>query len=693
MHRLRMGLFVSERDEPSGPSLARRILILVPLAVLIVALVLVLLARRNRALHRFSPANEHVYDVGGVCSNEACHRVVAFAMENTDMDFDPCVDFHRHACGRWFAGSTARRSYVDENRFNFSATVHRALTELLRMEQLNIGDIRRGVELARFYSSCLSYARKRPRTNVIALLESMDFNDSLWSGFTSVQQVFGHVVAANYRTGLGGLVRVSKNESAAKGRLVLDIGESIQSTLGDHATSFMSVVLRELDWPKNSSLIAALHSLDARVERARNQVNLSNATGVGENAATVSLGLSWENVKEDALEHSLSSSASNDSSNVMKAVVSARAVDALNDMIAALTTTDPRVAGLYSLLLMLAQVMKYPYLLASNYAGFQDVTLCLQATGEHMKVDFASWLGNSLEVRATSTYLEKMVAALNRAIETSTWLKDNFAFNIVDVRDKLTVKTAGSVITAGCSTNSTATLEEASYSDDFVANILLAHRAAAPTCLGTDAAAALHCQLESVMGFDVAGSLVVPTALLTPDLLHVYAGEPSLDYSTLGVMLLIEWVHAVTTRRPALSARLSEYGQCVRNDATALLMADNVSDASLRTMVFLPWALDLALTAATSQRRKSNGTIRTMDMPFVEDTATERLRAQLFFRRFCQTTCGDKEAAKVCLYGVLRSSQFARTFQCKLPEKDVGCCTPGSRVRLQQAPAFHDLIV
>ncbi|XP_049272186.1 neprilysin-like [Rhipicephalus sanguineus] len=128
-----MGLFANDQDEPSGPSRARRILILVPLAVLIVALVFVLLMRRNRVLHKMSAMPEH--EESGVCSNEACRRVVAFAMENTDLGFDPCLDFHRHACGRWFAGSTARRSYVDENRLNFSAAVHGALTQLLRRAQ------------------------------------------------------------------------------------------------------------------------------------------------------------------------------------------------------------------------------------------------------------------------------------------------------------------------------------------------------------------------------------------------------------------------------------------------------------------------------------------------------------------------------------------------------------------------------
>ncbi|XP_037517129.2 uncharacterized protein LOC119393988 [Rhipicephalus sanguineus] len=547
--------------------------------------------------------------------------------------------------------------------------------------------------MARFYSSCLTYAQKRPRTNAPALLDRMGLNKSLWTDFTSVQQLLDHVVTTNLRTGLAGLVRVSKGENSADGPLVMDVGESLHSTLGDHATSFVTVILRELGWPKNKSLIAALQSLDARVETARNQVNDSlplNATGVGENAATPILGVSWEDVKDDALAHA--SPSSNESTNAKDTVVSIQAVDALKWAITALTTTDLRAAGLYSLLLMLAQVMKYPYLLATNYAGFEDVTLCLQATGEHISVQFTSWLARTLEVRATSAYLENMVAALNHGMETSTWLKESFAMNIADFQQKLMVKTAGSVITEGCTARSTATRKEASYSDDFVANILLARKTAAQTCVSADAAAAVQWQLKGRIEPDHAGALVVPTVALTPDMFHADAGEPSLDYSTLGVMLLIEWAHAVSARKPELSVRLSEYAQCVRSDATGLIMADNVSDASLRTMVFLPWALDLALAAAATQWRKGNRRDRNKDLPIDEDAATERLRLQLFFRRFCQTTCGDKEAAKVCLYGMLRSSQFARTFHCKWPEKDVDCCYPGNGVRLRAASALQELL-
>ncbi|KAL3202763.1 hypothetical protein MRX96_001142 [Rhipicephalus microplus] len=581
-------------------------------------------------------AKSHTQDeeVSGVCSNEECRRVVAFATENTDLDFDPCVDFHRHACGRWFAGSSARRSYVDENRFNLSAAAHGALTRLLSRAQLGVFGIPRDVGMARFYSSCLAYAHKRPRTDSTALLERMGLNKSSWTDLTSMQQLLDHVVAANLRTGLAGLVRVSKGESA--GPLVLDLGESLQ----------------------NSSLIAALQSLDARVELARNQVDTLplNTTSFAVNAETPTLDVSWERVMEDVLERAYSSS--NESTDLKNAVVSVGAVDVLKRMVAALTTTDLRVTGIYSLLLMLAQVMKYPYLLATNYAGFEDITLCLQATGEHMSVQFASWLARSLEVAATPAYLGNMVAALNQGIKTSTWIKESFALNIVDFQQKMVVKRAGSVITDGCVTRSTATRKKASYGDDFVANILLARKTAAPAC-----------------------------TCFTPD-----AGEPSLDYSTLGVMLLVEWAHAVSARKPELRARLSEYGQCVRTDAMDLLMADNVSDASLRTMVFLPWALDLALTAATSQWRKGDRRESSQGVPVDEDAATERLRLQLFFRRFCQTTCGDKEAAKVCLYGMFRSGQFARTFHCKWPERDVDCCYSGNGIRLRAAPTLHDLV-
>ncbi|KAK8758985.1 hypothetical protein V5799_003369 [Amblyomma americanum] len=178
---------------------------------------------------------------------------------------------------------------------------------------------------------------------------------------------------------------------------------------------------------------------------------------VFKNGATPTSSLTWA----EALNQPFSSP--NGSNNVAGAFVTARAQDAMKATTTLLAQVDLKVAGLYSLLVMLAQVMKYPYLLATNFASFEDVSLCLQ--------------------------------------------------------------------------------------------------------------------LEGLITHGPADALVVPTAVVTPDLLHVDAREPSLDYSTLGVMLLVEWAHAVSDRRPELTKRMHEYAQCIRKDAASLLLVSAVASS------------------------------------------------------------------------------------------------------------------
>ncbi|XP_077484748.1 uncharacterized protein LOC144094704 [Amblyomma americanum] len=126
--RLRMGLFANDRDEPARSSQLRHSWVLLPIVVLVVALAVVLSMRKHRILHQANSV--YLQNESGVCTTEACHRVVAFAAQNTDAEFNPCVDFYRHACGHWFAGRTARRSYADENWLNFTASAHEALGQL-----------------------------------------------------------------------------------------------------------------------------------------------------------------------------------------------------------------------------------------------------------------------------------------------------------------------------------------------------------------------------------------------------------------------------------------------------------------------------------------------------------------------------------------------------------------------------------
>ncbi|XP_049519895.1 uncharacterized protein LOC125944088 [Dermacentor silvarum] len=148
-------------------------------------------------------------------------------------------------------------------------------------------------------------------------------------------------------------------------------------------------------------------------------------------------------------------------------------------------------------------------------------------------------------------------------------------------------------------------------------------------------------------------ALVVPTMQLTGDMLHAEAVTPMLDYSTVGVRILVEWARTFLGKNPAVDARMAAYRKCTRDRSDNELPDGDVPDDILRWMLFVPWALDVALLAA--QMRSSTAAIK----------ANAQSRDQLFFRRFCHTTCGDYRAAAVCSYGTRHSVMFARAFGCR----------------------------
>lgn len=152
-------------------------------------------------------------------------------------------------------------------------------------------------------------------------------------------------------------------------------------------------------------------------------------------------------------------------------------------------------------------------------------------------------------------------------------------------------------------------------------------------------------------------NMVIPTLQLTGDLLHAEANDPMLDYSTVGVRVIVEWANIILNQNPILRSRLFEI---VRNRTGSQLPVENLPEDALRWMLFLPWALDLALVAAR------------MRSPMYPDKEAEaQFRDQLFFRRFCQAGCGYAQGALLCSYGTRYSALFALAFEC--PRGNDGC--------------------
>ncbi|KAK8768313.1 hypothetical protein V5799_015223 [Amblyomma americanum] len=179
-----------------------------------------------------------------------------------------------------------------------------------------------------------------------------------------------------------------------------------------------------------------------------------------------------------------------------------------------------------------------------------------------------------------------------------------------------------------------------------------------------ETAAQLQLRGDVLVGSSGAGTtLTVPSLFLTADLLHPDASEESIDYSTVGVRLLVAWANreaAVHREDNATSANSTSYRRCIADHA-ALTFGGRLNEDTLRDVLFQPWALDVALDAATQAA--------------VHEPQKDALGAKerFFFRRFCQATCGDAQLAAVCGYSVLHSGAFMRAFNCGRAPLRVPC--------------------
>ncbi|KAK8774738.1 hypothetical protein V5799_010727 [Amblyomma americanum] len=188
------------------------------------------------------------------------------------------------------------------------------------------------------------------------------------------------------------------------------------------------------------------------------------------------------------------------------------------------------------------------------------------------------------------------------------------------------------------------------YGDDFLLNVALAAKVEP---FGDNIASVrVEQQLCDTVHYDHDG-FVVPSVYLAEDLMHSEAAEPSLDYSVVGFRLLASWVQILVNQDPSYAERLANYRHCVLTKVPEAIFFTE-DDPIVDAMLFAPWALDVAFTAAKRQ-------LRELEEEPPQDTGP---RDRLFFRRFCHAKCGDPKAALLCNYATRHSEHFNTVFEC-----------------------------
>ncbi|XP_065308381.1 uncharacterized protein [Dermacentor albipictus] len=616
------------------------LIICVIVVVLLVTLVAVMLFAWNK-LHFDGPSTATDFINDSACFNTACKMVVALLGKSQDSNVPPCMDFHRHVCGRWHARSSQRASYATENRNDFQRRVRYNLQRLANATEFADSAAYR---MALFYSSCRRFAQGHRQIRVEDVLSISRINVNEWLAATSFHELFATIVAECLRTGLVSVISVKWSVGR---RVYIDTGVTFASVLRGHSHEvphFVKDALAALGANRNVTLAPEILTLDSLVQWSNATSSSEFHTVAVHELPTQNLVLVWVLGLNRGLQNRMVVNSDT--------LLFARELHKIRSTIWTLSSVDMNLATFYSLLLPLAQIISYAITFdVQDYGGEHDDTdLCLRETAERFFVQFPAWVARTMETPEVHGYFSVMVATLGNVATEYPDMLEGLALNATDIIEL-------QMNTMHITTRGIPQVVPQMDPDNFLDNVvtLMGQTVTESDKLWNQLSS--H-QLSGNLNYD-GKVLLVPTLQLIGDLLHAEASDPVLDYSTVGTRVLAEWASILVERSPSLSSEMAAQQECAKGrlKATgAVPSGGDLSENSVRWMLIIPWALDVALIAA--RRRLPAHTNKAADT---------RSREQLFFRRFCQTTCGDARAASLCSYGTRQSVLFAKAFGCQEP--------------------------
>ncbi|XP_070392368.1 uncharacterized protein [Dermacentor albipictus] len=613
-----------------------------PILLVLVVFALVITLRHFRTLKGEYKPDALRAQEAHVCDGKDCARVFDMLLEASNATINPCYDFYSHVCGLWSIKVPGRPSYAIENRRNLTERLHHQLVEVLRSPSLCA---QREYEMARFYDSCHAFVRARRRPSVRGTLAKANIDVDAWLRCATLQDLMSVVIETSLRTGLPSLVTAFSISSEVGIEPGSTIANSLRDNSGNTAVAYIERALRELDLRNDTKLWLFLQTVDGELGKIGHEFNRTypfRKISIRDLESPLP-GFSWI----EAFRHVFYNGTTLSSESLIRI----RGYEQVTATMKAIRADLFIFANIYALLLALAQLAKYEYILPSSNAHNLHVAVsCLEVTGQYFPTLLAAWVAQTLALPSSTDYVQEMLSVFGLLRYRTPPISDKINVSSADVLgQRVAVIGAPEGGIARCSRNAPVI-----YTNDFLRNVILAAKGEEPSSpeVRDWAQSIAQHQLDGAVTVDIGtNTLLLPALYLTGDLLHPEASEPFLDYSTVGVRVLVEWVHMLLSRRPE-SPEVVSYEQCVLDSAREYV-ADNVSDSSLREMLFIPWALDLALVGALY--RPHQRSLQPLD---------GKKRAQLFFRRFCQTLCGDDEGAKVCAYAALQSHEFSVAFDC-----------------------------
>ncbi|XP_065283276.1 uncharacterized protein [Dermacentor albipictus] len=613
-----------------------------------------------------------------LCSGTACVRALDALTENME-DVNPCADFQRHVCGRWFSQHSRRESYEQEAVDVFLSRIHQALIDAAQQPH---GHVTREFNMAKLYDSCLKFAVQEQTVKTTDVLESMGIKAEILQSIRRPGDLFRFVVGTSLSTGLPSVVAVPlRRGSSLRAPFVpaVDMGQTLLVSLHYvHVSAYLKDAVADFRVSNAEGVIAAVTKIDEAVEawRAKADRRESFATMRLRELRDVVGGASWIEALNSGL---LATGASPQFTN--ESAVMTRARGQIYGALAALLFGQASMehARFYAVLLLLAQVMKYRYLLERTLERtLKDHGQCLHVTGSLTSASFTAWVTQTLVPTGAIEDLGHMVKGLKEAMVSRPAPVPELNVSDSDVA-KWTVHVIGSErALPQSSAVSSLAAASAPYDDRFLLNVARASRDNVLPALSkhestssggrddplgedVDARTLAAWQIRGTTSYDSrTGRLFVPAVWLSNIAFVRDSAVPALDFATLGVRLLAVWIRSQLTKRPHLRENLESSSGCPWREVDTSLEDEN-SDEVVRKVASTEWALRLAFLASQQPLPR-------------KDLASGVLRDRVFFWRFCQSHCGDIVSGDVCGIAVRRTRSFRDAFACR--ESDAALCSP-----------------
>ncbi|KAL1437596.1 hypothetical protein MTO96_048804 [Rhipicephalus appendiculatus] len=584
------------------------------------------------------------------------------AMTEYMEEVDPCSDFERHVCGRWFWNRSRRESYEQEAVDLFLSRIHQALQNKTQQPAAQ-GNATREYNMAKLYDSCLNFMVQDQKTTFVEVLQAIGI-----SSIRSPADLFRFTVGTSLSSGLPSVVSITLRSGSPLSSPfvpVIDMGQTLRVSLHYVDVSpYLEDAVADLQIPDGTGVIEAATKIDEAVETWRVQADRSEAFAtvrLGELREVVE-GASWTEALNTGLPRANTSPHFTNDSTVK---IKARGKDTRCFGCPAFKVTESiQHVRVYVVLLLLAQVMKYRYLLERPLEStLKDHAWCLRVTATLASALFPTWVTQTLIATDAIQDLGRMMEDLR---ETMIHQPDIFPELNISASEiiKWTVHVIGSEgsLHTGFPSSSPAAAPS-SYDDRFLLNVARASRDNVfPTIFehknstseGTDDTADIDArtlaawQIEGTISYAVRTRRLFVPAVWLSDLMFVRDGSfPVLDVAALGVRLLAVWIRAQFAGRPQVLENLKGTAECPGHEFETPLDEDN-SDEVVREVASTEWALRIAFEASRSRK----------------DLAVDVLRDRVFFWRFCQIHCGDVVGRDACEFAVRLTGSFRDAFEC-----------------------------